>query len=286
MAENSDHCSEDATITKKQRVLSLRSKSYEIPKLKVSETTIVCGESSTQSTQQDKDQRVVQGTFHQGHHKFGNNSGKQCVANSLCAVLYSHMKMMNEWCPLDMDLVLNTGNQLYSYLSNSSTVMHEYLLINELPDEVDVFSQHFNMKYDESVCGTFGEELNLSEFNMVSLRDALEQTLQKYSACFICFHSSTFSVIAHGGMYYIFDSHSRNHNGLQSSEGRSLLKCVASWQGVHRYCTELGHSMNVSNTEQFEITGVTVLVSDHTSIHRHEHICSTNSACVNSTIQT
>lgn len=38
---------------------------------------------------------VVQGTFHQGHPRLSENSGKQCVLNSLSALLYSREKSMS-----------------------------------------------------------------------------------------------------------------------------------------------------------------------------------------------
>ncbi len=66
------------------------------------------------------------------------------------------------------------------------------------------------MKFNDSVCGAFGEEFNLPEFDMITMNRALEQNLQQKYACFITFHGNTFVVIAQDGMYYIFDSHSRD----------------------------------------------------------------------------
>ena len=52
------------------------------------------------------------------------------------------------------------------------------------------------MIYHESVTGMFEDDGNLAEFNMMQLNRALEQTLQIYNACFICFNGNTFGVIA------------------------------------------------------------------------------------------
>ena len=63
-----------------------------------------------------------------------------------------------------------------------------------------------------------------------------------------------------------------------------VLKCVTSWQGVHRYCTELSQSMNLSNTEQYEITGVNVLAGEvHMTTSRLKHTDNNNSLCMNTT---
>ena len=210
----------------------------------------------------------VQGHFHQGHLKFGVNTGKQCVANSLCAMMYSHIKELRHWTSYDMDLVLNTGDELYGHLTKSSTMNNDFLLINELPNELIVFNKSYTMTYHESVTGMFEDDGNLSEFNMMQLNRALKQTLERYSACFICFNGNTFGVIAQDGVYYIFDSHSRDDNGWQVQDGRSLLKFTPTWQDVYRYCTELRTSMNLHNNEQFEITGVTLCQDDDATVCR------------------
>ena len=156
-----------------------------------------------------------------------------------------------------MDLVFNTGDELYGHLSNSSTINTDYLLVN-CRCELILFDKSYTMIYHESVTGMLEDDGNLSEFNMVRLDEALEEKLQRYGACFICFNGNTFGVIAQNGVFYIFDSHSRNCNGCRVQDGKSLMKCAVSWQDVYRYCTQLGHSMNLSNNEQFEITGVTI----------------------------
>ena len=124
------------------------------------------------------------------------------------------------------------------------------------------------MIYHESVTGMFEDDGNLAEFNMMQLNRVLEQTLQIYNACFICFRGNTFGVIAQDGLYYVCNSHSRNHNGLQVQDGRSILKLTPTWQDVYRYCTELRTSMNLHNNEQFEITGVTLCQYDTTACIR------------------
>ena len=95
-----------------------------------------------------------------------------------------------------MDLVFNTGDELYGHLSNSSTINTDYLLVSELPNELILFDKSYTMIYHESVTGMLEDDGNLSEFNMVRLDEALEEKLQRYGACFICFNGNTFGVIA------------------------------------------------------------------------------------------
>ena len=43
-------------------------------------------------------------------------------------------------------------------------------------------------------------------------------------------------------------------------DGSSIVMCARTWQGVYRYCTKLAQSMNLSNTEQYEVTGMSLCV--------------------------
>ena len=146
---------------------------------------------------------IAQGTFHQGDRRFGSNCGKQCVANSLASIMYSKNKDVKNWKCDDMDTILMTGNELYGFLQESSTMNNDYLLINELPSELDVFDTHYNMKYYESVSGTFDENAcDLNEFNMVPLKSALETSspeiscmLHKFPWKYICCNCSRWNIL-------------------------------------------------------------------------------------------
>ncbi len=152
---------------------------------------------------------------------------------SLSAIMRSQTKCLKYWQMNEMDNVLNTGNELYGSLHRSSTMSNEYLLVSELPTDLNVYESNFSMNYGEPVTGTFNEnDPSLEEYDMISLRKAVEQTIQIYQACFICFHGSTFAVIAQDGIYYMFDSHSRNVHGSQVQEGTIIMMRAVSWHGV------------------------------------------------------
>ncbi len=60
----------------------------------------------------------VQGTFDQSHPRFGEYSGKQCVANCTSAMLFNTIKDISSWDTHDLDTVLCAGNVLYEYILN------------------------------------------------------------------------------------------------------------------------------------------------------------------------
>ena len=61
-------------------------------------------------------QRVVRGSFHEGHQRFGQTSGTQCMCNALYSVGYSIIKKVCQWTTLDMDCIFIAGNSLHSTL--------------------------------------------------------------------------------------------------------------------------------------------------------------------------
>ena len=83
----------------------------------------------------------VQGSFHQGNLMFGENAGTQCVANSLTALAYHKVKNAKQWQTEDMNKILATGDEMYSYLQQSSTVGNRYLLVSELPQYFECFDE-------------------------------------------------------------------------------------------------------------------------------------------------
>ena len=60
---------------------------------------------------------------------FGQNAGQQCVAMSLCALMYHIMKGIGN--PDDLKQIMHIGSQLYSSLSQLSR--QSFLLLTVLP---------------------------------------------------------------------------------------------------------------------------------------------------------
>ena len=57
---------------------------------------------------------TVHADFNRGNElMFGMNAGKQCVAMSLCAIVYKEIKSVNIWDKLMLSSILIPGNSLY-----------------------------------------------------------------------------------------------------------------------------------------------------------------------------
>ena len=77
---------------------------------------------------------------------FGENAGQQCVAMSLCALIYSKITKITSVD--DMTQIMIVGIQLYSSLP--LLVRQSVLMLTELPGMVTVFERFFQLEYSES----------------------------------------------------------------------------------------------------------------------------------------
>ena len=78
---------------------------------------------------------------------FGENAEQQCVAMSLCALIYSKIRRITSVD--DMIQIMTVGNQLYSSLS---------LLVRQSMLKVTVFERFFQLEYSESyTCNMHGD---------------------------------------------------------------------------------------------------------------------------------
>ena len=77
---------------------------------------------------------------------FGENAGQQCVAMSLCALIYSKITKITSVD--DMTQIMIVGIQLYSSLS--LLARQSMLKLTELPRMVTVFEQFFHLEYSDS----------------------------------------------------------------------------------------------------------------------------------------
>ena len=80
---------------------------------------------------------------------FGANGGKQCVAMSLCALVYNNIKGINT-CN-DLVQVMETGNELHSTLSQCTEQV--YLMQSELPAMIAMSEKNYQLNYSESYTG-------------------------------------------------------------------------------------------------------------------------------------
>lgn len=166
----------------------------------------------------------VQGSFHQAHPMFGNTAGTQCVANCLAALAYNALKCARNWKTNDLNKILVTGDELYTYLQNSSSITNRYLLVEELPQYFECYNKTFDFSVKTvvpSLISLFDEEPCYSDFNAYPLLEGLQMALHETDGCFVCFGGNTLLIGKTDQEFFIFDSHARCPRGYVSFTGKS-----------------------------------------------------------------
>ncbi|XP_048256969.1 uncharacterized protein LOC125382713 [Haliotis rufescens] len=214
---------------------------------------------------------TVHGSFNQGHTRFGKNSGRQCVANSAMAMMYNQIKDISTWDSYDLDTVLCRGNKLYedSINQRQSTSRSAYLLVSDICPTVDFFGKEYRFVSGDSLSGFVMKDTEeiVDNPQQMCLDAALQTIFSQHDATFVTFGGSTFAVIERNNKYHVFDSHSRNTEGLQVTNGTSILIQYTSLLQVYEHCLNLARSMNLNANSQFEMTGMKI----STDIQPHDN---------------
>ena len=202
---------------------------------------------------------TVHADFNQGNElMFGMNAGKQCVAMSLCAIVYKEIKSVNIWDKLMLNSILISGNSLYSMISQS--INKSYLLLTDVPEYVDIDNRAFNLQYSNSFSGA----LCMSEDNLphVTLEHALNEVLFSlhYNSCLLTIGMNTVAIIMpFSGVFKVFDSHSRDVFGGPCALGYCVLVSVEGVENLGEYF-RLTSMSNV--VILFELKGVTCIATE------------------------
>ena len=158
---------------------------------------------------------------------FGANAGKQCVAMSLIAILFDFIYSIRS--SLDLREILNVGNELYTRLSQSAG--QDFLMLTELPEVLCLRDTMYRLKYSDSY---FGNVHNCNdctiETHCVPLIEAFELLLRdNFTSFILTITTSTVAILVkNNGIFKVFDSHSRDSQGMFDPCGTCVLIEIAS----------------------------------------------------------
>lgn len=202
--------------------------------------------------------QILQGSCHQGHPKFGASAGKQCVLNSLASLMYCKVRHTKDWNVNDMNIVLDTGNELYQFLTGSST-MHN-VLVTEIPRQIECFNKKYKFEFADSWYGLInpGNCVHDSGFQSYTVHEALDIALVESDGAFVTFKGNTYIILKDRHSFYFFDPHSRDMYDKVSGCGSSILLKFHTIEELSSHCKELAISMKATRLEQIKIAGVKV----------------------------
>ena len=169
---------------------------------------------------------------------FGPNAGKQCVAMSLIAILFDFMYSIRS--SSDLVEVLTVGNVLYTRLSQSAG--QDLLMLTELPDLLCLRDSMYRLKYSDSYFGNVhnGNDCAIED-HCVPLIEAFELLLRgDFTSFILTITSSTVAILMKSnGIFKVFDSHSRDSQGMFDPCGTCVLVEIASIYKLVEYFENL-----------------------------------------------
>ena len=188
---------------------------------------------------------------------FGSYAGRQCVAMSLCALIYNSNKQITE--SQDLIQIMNIGNELYGALSRLTG--QSYLLLTELPTMVAISNTNYQLEFSEC----YSSYLHSSAFNenipsVMPLNCALHSLIQDgYNSFLLTIASNTVAVyINPSGVFKVFDSHARDLFGVADACGTCTLLEVSSVINLVEYFRNI-YNLPVL----FELRGIKICCAMH-----------------------
>ncbi|XP_078315563.1 uncharacterized protein LOC144619975 [Crassostrea virginica] len=202
--------------------------------------------------------KSVQGSFHQADILFQDNAGTQCVANCLAALSYHKLKSANYWTTMDMNRILMTGDELYTFLQRCSSINDRYLLVEELPENFECYNRLYQFHANDSLASVIlaNEGLDYAEFNALPLDEALQIALTDTDGCFVCFGGNSLLIGKTEDGFFAFDSHSRSLDGMCSFSGKSTRVLLQNVIEVFSHLENLAISLGYSESVECNFTGV------------------------------
>ena len=183
--------------------------------------------------------RTIHAPYSQGNSLvFGSNAGKQCVAMSLIAILFDFIYSIRS--SSDLKEIMNVGNELYTRLSQSTG--QDLLMLTELPEVLCLRDTMYRLQYSDSY---FGNVHNFNDYTIeehcLSLIEAFESLLRENFISFILtITTCTVAILVkNNDTFEVFDSHSRDSEGMFDPCGTCVLVEIASVDKLVEYFENL-----------------------------------------------
>ena len=152
--------------------------------------------------------KSVQRGSSQSHSKFGETAGIQYACNALLPVCWAKVRKVSRWYTVDLDHVLDLGDNLFRHLG-----FNRCLDASDLPNQIVL--EVFN-------CSITKLNLHDGEATIGSKRFLLNP-FQNRKSVLLFMNGTVTAIIELSQAFYLFDSHSRNRQGLADRGGSSVL---------------------------------------------------------------
>lgn len=162
-----------------------------------------------------------------------------------------------------MDKILMEGDAVYRTLKKDCDKDLVSLMELKVIDSVIVSGQQYKIEYcmdetGEPLYGLLYLSAMYCELSLYSVHQALDVLFNRQcNGCLLVLAEYTIAVIKSDTNYFVFDSHSRDVNGMLTESGTSTLMFVGSTHfSVANFITCLSQSLRLRRNSQFEMMGI------------------------------
>ena len=202
------------------------------------------------------DCKVLCGTVHQGDLRF-QCPGIQCTYISFFALTSMMMKDPLNWTVSDVDVCVIRGNDAFIQHCFEENWEPKILLANELPQVICVNGTMFECRCSDIniATGTLEQPLPGSAVSIsLPIDDALVNCFGISNSCLLICGGQTIALAKRENMFFIFDPHSRDENGMQHHNGNDVLVTFSSFQSFADFVKRLLlHLLRLKASEQYEL---------------------------------
>ena len=213
------------------------------------------------------DMKILQASVHQGDPSFVGR-GRQCVTNSIMAIMKSNTHNVDQWTKCDMDDVLKDGDRIYQLIKTKNKLSSEYLLLNELPDVLEGII----VQKSEPKAGLVSR--NHTEAPFYHLEGAISSLLSEMPDTdgmlltvgnTIPSYTGAVIIEKQSKVFYYFDPHSRGDTGMSNSDGKATISSHSNVPSLCLFIKHLTSSLFKAVSDvTFEIAAVkTEKISDY-----------------------
>ena len=211
--------------------------------------------------------KVVSGNIHQGDIRF-QYPGIQCTYISFFALICMRMKDPLVWIGHDIDFCIKRGNFLFIKYCCEQNWQPKMLLVNELPQTINVNSTVFECHQLDShiAIGTLSPPtLDGASCISITVDHAVVKCFDISDSCLLVCGGQTIALAKRNNSFFIFDPHSRGKTGLLHHSGSAVLVTFTEIQSLINFVkTLLVDSLGIKPSEQFEL--VPILIAENRSI--------------------
>ena len=162
--------------------------------------------------------KLIQGNFSQGHEKFGEFAGLQCVAIAVYEAAFTCLKQISRWTSDTLDSIVEQRNELFKSINK-----HRYLGAEDIPVTVNVYDLAISLSLNFNVHGFLSRQDDHQAFH----QNYVDENQSLNSGFLIWFSNLCIYVhIQHQSkkiVYYLFYSHAWDREGQLSENGASVL---------------------------------------------------------------